>query len=189
MVDTVEQEVVAGKSILKRRIRNNTSHININSNTAVSNNNNNERSAEEPAPKRDNDNCAENIISKRNVTFNDTISVKNDKDLVIKKPLKLELVIENWKSSNAKTLPEIVQPDPGIVRRLVDEFNTIEDPLTDNPEIDSALSEAVKEVNEDESTEIQMDIPLCEALETVNLTTDDRVVTNETRVEQNNNKI
>lgn len=80
-----------------------------------------------PAPERHTDGCAERNTFRRYVTFDDTISVKNDKDLVVKKPLKLELVIENWKSSSAKTLPEKVLPDPGIVRRLVDEFNTIDD--------------------------------------------------------------
>jgi len=64
---------------------------------------------------------------KRCVTFDETITIKNDKDLVVKKPLKLELVIDNWKSNGAKTPPETIQPDPGIVRRLVDEFNTIEE--------------------------------------------------------------
>jgi len=63
---------------------------------------------------------------KRCVTFDETITIKNDKDLVVKKPLKLELVIDNWKSNSAKTPTEKIQPDPGIVRRLVDEFNTIE---------------------------------------------------------------
>jgi hypothetical protein len=64
---------------------------------------------------------------KRYVTFDETITVKNDKDRVVRKPLKLELVIDNWKSSAAKTEPEAIGPDPGIVRRLVDEFNTIDD--------------------------------------------------------------
>lgn len=64
---------------------------------------------------------------KRYVTFDETIMVKNDKDLVVKKPLKLELVIDNWKSNGAKMPPETIQPNPGIVRRLVDEFNTIEE--------------------------------------------------------------
>lgn len=73
--------------------------------------------------KRDDD-CG---CSKRYVTFDETISVKNDKDLVVKKPLKLALVIENWKSSNAAKTPlDTNEPDPGIVRRLVDEFKTIE---------------------------------------------------------------
>lgn len=64
---------------------------------------------------------------KRYVTFDETITIKNDEDLVVKKPLKLELVIDNWKSNGAKTQTETIQPDPGIVKRLVDEFNTIEE--------------------------------------------------------------
>lgn len=64
---------------------------------------------------------------KRCVTFNETITIKNDEDLVVRKPLKLELVINNWKSNGAETHTETIQPDPGIVRRLVEEFNTIEE--------------------------------------------------------------
>lgn len=108
-----------GKSILKRRVRNTTGGINTVDDCG--------RTAEEPGPERHAGDCAGSNTFRRYVTFDDTISVKNDKDLVVKKPLKLELVIENWKSSSAKTLPEKVQPNPGIVRRLVDEFNTIDD--------------------------------------------------------------
>lgn len=72
--------------------------------------------------KHDTEDCA----GKRFVTFDETISVKNEKDLVIKKPLKLEIVIENWKSTNVNAQPEIIKSNPGIVSRLVGEFNTIE---------------------------------------------------------------
>lgn len=63
------------------------------------------------------------------MTFDDTITVKNDADSVVKKSLKLELVIENWKSNEAGSAPEtaVQQPGPGVVRRLVGEFNTIEE--------------------------------------------------------------
>ncbi|XP_025190323.1 uncharacterized protein LOC112590924 isoform X1 [Melanaphis sacchari] len=64
---------------------------------------------------------------KRYVTFDEMITVKNDKDLVVKKPLKLELVIDNWKSNSVETHTEKIRPNSGIVRRLVDEFNTIEE--------------------------------------------------------------
>lgn len=97
-----------GKGILKRRIRN-------------------EKPAPAP-PACDDERCAN--VCKRNVTFDETISVKNDKDLVVKKPLML--VIENWKSGNAKTPSETFQPDPGIVQRLIDEFNTIEEVRMDS---------------------------------------------------------
>lgn len=63
---------------------------------------------------------------RRSVTFDETILVKNDWDLaVVQRPLKLELVIEHWKSTDhcAETAP---RSTVGVVRRLVDEFNTIE---------------------------------------------------------------
>lgn len=64
---------------------------------------------------------------KRYVTFNETISVKNEKDLIFKKPMKLEIVVENWKSDKVNTPTEIIEPNPGVVRRLVDEYNTIQE--------------------------------------------------------------
>lgn len=55
------------------------------------------------------------------------ITIKNEKDSVTQKPLKIELVIENWKSSNLNSPSEVVQPNLGTVKRLVNEYNTIED--------------------------------------------------------------
>lgn len=83
----------------------------------------NVKSIEEPAVTT----CNNNMNTKRNVTFNDTITVKNEENLVTKKPLKLELVIENWKSKSIKNLTETVQQNSGVVQRLVDEYNTIEE--------------------------------------------------------------
>lgn len=63
---------------------------------------------------------------RRSVTFDETILVKNDCDsAVVQRPLKLELVIEHWKSADrcTETAP---RSTVGVVRRLVDEFNTIE---------------------------------------------------------------
>lgn len=102
-----------GKSILKRRVRNVNKPVEV----------------EASSNSVGGEDCASNAC-KRNVTFDETITVKNDKDWVVKKPLKLELVIDNWKSSNAKTQPEAITPDPGIVKRLVGEFNTIDDVST-----------------------------------------------------------
>ncbi|CAI6369433.1 unnamed protein product [Macrosiphum euphorbiae] len=116
MVDTNRDNnnAVAGKGILKRRIfvRNDRSPLQSTSVVAK--------------PLQDGGCCLADSC-KRCVTFDETITIKNDKDLVVKKPLKLELVIDNWKSNGTKTPPETIQPDPGIVRRLVDEFNTIEE--------------------------------------------------------------
>lgn len=96
-----------GKSILKRRVFRNEKRLS-------------GRAASPRGERDDEDDCG-----KRYVTFDETISVKNNKDLVVKKPLKLTLVIENWKSGNAtKTTLETNGTDRGIVRRLV---NTIED--------------------------------------------------------------
>lgn len=73
---------------------------------------------------------------KLHVTFDETITVKNDTDLVVKKPLKLELVIENWKPNNVQTAPEIVtQSNPGKVRRLVDEYNNSIEEVSLSPDI------------------------------------------------------
>lgn len=99
-----------GKSILKRRARSENKSAEL---------------AVRPEPVVG-DGSAGNAC-KRYVTFDETITVKNDKDKMVKKPLKVELVIDNWKSSAAATQPEAIRPDPGIVRRLVDEFNTIDD--------------------------------------------------------------
>lgn len=103
-----------GKSILKRRLRNERA-----------------AAAKEPIVAT----AAEREVAntcKRFVTFDETITVKNERDLVIKKPLKLELVIDHWKSSgdgNAKnaTDDEAIRSDSGIVKRLVDEFNAVQD--------------------------------------------------------------
>ncbi|XP_060880477.1 uncharacterized protein LOC132952260 isoform X1 [Metopolophium dirhodum] len=105
---------VAGKGILKRRI-------------FVRNDRSPQQSTAAVAKPLQDGGCCLADTCKRCVTFDETITIKNDKDLVVKKPLKLELVIDNWKSNVAKTPPETIQPDPGIVRRLVDEFNTIEE--------------------------------------------------------------
>jgi len=71
--------------------------------------------------------CCLANASRRYVTFDKTITIKNDKDLVVRKPLKLEFVIDNWKSNGSKTPTETIRPDSGIVKRLVNEFNTIEE--------------------------------------------------------------
>ncbi|XP_025190324.1 uncharacterized protein LOC112590924 isoform X2 [Melanaphis sacchari] len=110
---------------------------------------------------------------KRYVTFDEMITVKNDKDLVVKKPLKLELVIDNWKSNSVETHTEKIRPNSGIVRRLVDEFNTIEEPLTDSSKIESTSIKEDK-VKEDQPVKSCTNISLCEVLRTVNLTTDDQ---------------
>ncbi|KAL5234257.1 hypothetical protein ACI65C_001667 [Semiaphis heraclei] len=117
--------------------------------------------------------CCLANASKRYVTFDKTITIKNDKDLVVRKPLKLELVIDNWKSNVSKTPTESIRPDSGIVRRLVDEFNTIEEPITDNSEIESTSIEEDK-VKEDVPVESHTNISLCEALDSVSLITDNQ---------------
>jgi len=76
---------------------------------------------------QDSGDCCIANMCKRCVTFDETITIKNDEDLVVRKPLKLELVIDNWKSNGTETHTETIQPDPGIVKRLVEEFNTIEE--------------------------------------------------------------
>lgn len=60
--------------------------------------------------------------SKRNVTFDETITVKNKNNLVVKKPMKLQIIIEKWKSVNSPSTEIIIQSNPGIVQRLVVEF-------------------------------------------------------------------
>ncbi|XP_022169721.1 uncharacterized protein LOC111033340 isoform X1 [Myzus persicae] len=118
MVDTDRDNnnAAAGKGILKRRIfvRNDRPPQ--------------ESTAATAKPLQAGGFCLVNTC-KRCVTFDETITIKNDKDLVVRKPLKLELVIDNWKSNGAKTPPETILPDSGIVRRLVDEFNTIEEKM------------------------------------------------------------
>ncbi|XP_008179417.1 uncharacterized protein LOC100574057 isoform X1 [Acyrthosiphon pisum] len=116
MVDTNRDNnnAVVGKGILKRRIFVRNDRPPQQSTTAVT------------KPLQDGGCCLVNVC-KRCVTFDETITIKTDKDLVVKKPLKLELVIDNWKSYGTKTPTETIQSDPGIVRRLVDEFNTIEE--------------------------------------------------------------
>ncbi|XP_060880479.1 uncharacterized protein LOC132952260 isoform X2 [Metopolophium dirhodum] len=151
---------VAGKGILKRRI-------------FVRNDRSPQQSTAAVAKPLQDGGCCLADTCKRCVTFDETITIKNDKDLVVKKPLKLELVIDNWKSNVAKTPPETIQPDPGIVRRLVDEFNTIEEPFTDSSEIESTSIEEDK-VKEDKPMESRTNVPLCEALESVSLTTGDQ---------------
>ncbi|CAH1716211.1 unnamed protein product [Aphis gossypii] len=116
---------------------------------------------------QDTSDCCMANTCKRCVTFDETITIKNDEDLVVRKPLKLELVIDNWKSNVAETHTDTIQPDTGIVKRLVEEFNTIEEPLTDNFKIESTP------IKEDKPVKSCTNIPLCEALKTVNLTTDD----------------
>ncbi|CAH1716213.1 unnamed protein product [Aphis gossypii] len=76
---------------------------------------------------QDTSDCCMANTCKRCVTFDETITIKNDEDLVVRKPLKLELVIDNWKSNVAETHTDTIQPDTGIVKRLVEEFNTIEE--------------------------------------------------------------
>ncbi|XP_060842565.1 uncharacterized protein LOC132922864 isoform X1 [Rhopalosiphum padi] len=76
---------------------------------------------------QDSGGCCMANACKRYVTFDETITIKNDNDLVVRKPLKLELFIDNWKSNGTEAHTETIQPDPGIVKRLVDEFNTIEE--------------------------------------------------------------
>ncbi|XP_022169722.1 uncharacterized protein LOC111033340 isoform X2 [Myzus persicae] len=158
MVDTDRDNnnAAAGKGILKRRIfvRNDRPPQ--------------ESTAATAKPLQAGGFCLVNTC-KRCVTFDETITIKNDKDLVVRKPLKLELVIDNWKSNGAKTPPETILPDSGIVRRLVDEFNTIEERLTDISEIESTSIEEDK-VKEDEPVESRTNIPLCEALDSVSLT-------------------
>ncbi|XP_025413015.1 uncharacterized protein LOC112685373 isoform X2 [Sipha flava] len=158
MLKADQENAVAGKSILKRRVRSETKPAEL---------------AARTDPVADDDGASD--ACKRYVTFDETITVKNDKDRVVRKPLKLELVIDNWKSSAAKTEPEAIGPDPGIVRRLVDEFNTIDDTLTDNPDNDRATLPEEDKVKEDEPIrKNQTHIPsLSEALESVNLTTTD----------------
>ncbi|XP_060842568.1 uncharacterized protein LOC132922864 isoform X2 [Rhopalosiphum padi] len=122
---------------------------------------------------QDSGGCCMANACKRYVTFDETITIKNDNDLVVRKPLKLELFIDNWKSNGTEAHTETIQPDPGIVKRLVDEFNTIEEPLTDSSKIESTSIKEDK-FKEDEPVKSCTNIPLCEALKTVNLTTDDQ---------------
>lgn len=113
MVTVICEYGPQGKSILKRRI-------------FVRNDKTPQESATTAKLVQDDGGCCLANACKRYVTFDETISVKNEKDLVVRKPLKLKIVIDNWKPSGAETPPEtVVQSDPGIVRRLVDEFNTI----------------------------------------------------------------
>lgn len=79
-------------------------------------------------PSHDTKDCES--TGKRYVTFDETISMKNEKNLISKKPMKLEIVIENWKSDRVITPAEIIEPNLGVVRRLVDEYNTIEEVST-----------------------------------------------------------
>lgn len=79
-------------------------------------------------PSHDTQDCES--VGKRYVTFDETISVKNEKNLISKKPMKLEIVIENWKSDRVITPTEIIEPNLGVVRRLVNEYNTIEEVST-----------------------------------------------------------
>ncbi|XP_015370342.1 PREDICTED: uncharacterized protein LOC107166266 isoform X2 [Diuraphis noxia] len=115
MVDTDRDNnnAVASKGILKRRI-------------FVLNDRTSQESTAAAVKSLQGASCCLANTPKRYVTFDKTITIKNDKDLVVKKPLKLELVIDNWKSNGSKTSTETIRPDSGIVRRLVDEFNTFE---------------------------------------------------------------